>query len=124
MCMCVCMCVCVLVCVCVCMHACVRACVTPLAETILEKNDVMHDGQLVGCVYCLIHYTGLSSNATDKMEPTTVILYNSTLQGESDSDESTSAPHSSSGVNKLMQLCMIFLEIGRIHSVNEFEWTE
>ena len=121
---CVHVCVCACVCVCVCMHACVRACVTPLAETILEKNDVIHDGQLIGCLYWLIHCTGLSSNATVKMEPTTVILYNSTLEGESDSDESSSAPHSSSGVNKLMQLCMIFLEIGRIHSFNEFEWIE
>ena len=127
-CMCVCACVCACVCVCMHMHVCTCVCVcvrvTPLAETILETNDVMHDGQLIGCVYCLIHCTGLSSNATAMMEPTTVILYNSTLEGESDSDESSSAPHSSSGVNKLMQLCMIFLEIGRIHSVNEFEWIE
>ena len=100
-------------------------CVTPLAETIPETNDVIHDGQLIGCVYCLIHYTGLSSNVTVKTEPTTVLLYNSTLEGGGDNNESTSVPeHSTSGVNKSMQLCMIFLEIGRIHSVNEFEWIE
>ena len=85
------------------MHVCVYVCVcgTPLAETILETNDVMHDGQLIGCVYCLIHCTGPISDVTDKMEPTTAISHtNSTMEAGGGSNGSTSAPeHSSSGVN-------------------------